>query len=243
MKLEKLGEDNRLFTYKVAWDSGCAPNPYGGICTLAICKPKIRSVAKKGDLIVGFGCKSDSLPDEDWRIVYVMVVDKEPITWSDYIQKCMSEADYRVKRPGSKMDHGDCIWVNTDHDHEPLDSWSGHGRDDFQRDVASSRKVILSTQFWYFGKGDKYRICLDEDLAEIVPVGVGHRSTSNNDFRDDFVKFFNRQIEGIREYGKLGEPSVAPSQHETASCFACCKLEKASDAAEEEIEQAQHRGC
>jgi len=30
------------------------PRPYGGICTLAICKPRIRATAAVGDWIIGF---------------------------------------------------------------------------------------------------------------------------------------------------------------------------------------------
>ena len=39
----------RLFTYVLAHDNGAAPNPFGGVCTLVICKPQIRRSAKEGD--------------------------------------------------------------------------------------------------------------------------------------------------------------------------------------------------
>jgi hypothetical protein len=35
----------QLFTYTIPYDDGAAPNPFHGICTLAICKPSIRRVA------------------------------------------------------------------------------------------------------------------------------------------------------------------------------------------------------
>jgi hypothetical protein len=44
-----------LFTYCIPYDDGAAPNPFWGLCTLAICKPSIRRVAKEGDWVVGTG--------------------------------------------------------------------------------------------------------------------------------------------------------------------------------------------
>lgn len=49
-----------LFSYCIPVDDGAAPNPYWGICTLVICKPRIRLAADIGDL----GCwnRVDQLP-------------------------------------------------------------------------------------------------------------------------------------------------------------------------------------
>jgi len=38
-----------LHSYVVARDYGFAPNPFFGFCTLATCKPRLRSVAQVGD--------------------------------------------------------------------------------------------------------------------------------------------------------------------------------------------------
>lgn len=43
-----------IFRYIVAYDHGTAPRPYGGVCTLAICKPTIRKAARVGDWVIGF---------------------------------------------------------------------------------------------------------------------------------------------------------------------------------------------
>lgn len=45
----------RLFSYCIPVDDGAAPNPFWGVCTLAICKPAIRRVAEVGDWIAGVG--------------------------------------------------------------------------------------------------------------------------------------------------------------------------------------------
>jgi len=48
----------RLFSYTIPIDDGAAPNPFNGFCTLTICKPAIRRVARKGDWIAGLGSKN-----------------------------------------------------------------------------------------------------------------------------------------------------------------------------------------
>src|SRR5678816_873168 len=44
---------DRIYRYIVRVDSGAAPNPFGGWCSLAICKPAIRRTAQRGDWIIG----------------------------------------------------------------------------------------------------------------------------------------------------------------------------------------------
>lgn len=52
-----------LYTYCIPYDDGVAPNPLWGICTLVICKPGIRRVAKKGDWVVGTVSKNTPIGD------------------------------------------------------------------------------------------------------------------------------------------------------------------------------------
>lgn len=42
----------RIYSYVVRYDSGFAPNPFYGYCTLATCKPDIRRAAEVGDWLV-----------------------------------------------------------------------------------------------------------------------------------------------------------------------------------------------
>ena len=212
MYLEK-SSNRRLFTYKVAYDKGVAPNPYCGVCTLAICKPKIRSAAKKEDIIVGFGCGKDS-----GRIVYCMVVDKK-LSWHEYTELCKSDAMLRGKIPNNEFEPGDCIWISDENGgYKCLPSWSGHGEDAYQRDVLDGKNVLLGGKFWYFGRGDQYEIILPPELKRITPRKQGHRSNSNNPFISDFIDFFNRVLheKDISVGGKLGEPAE-PASRQTAT--------------------------
>ncbi|WP_347927045.1 hypothetical protein [Pseudomonas helvetica] len=39
---------SRIYSYVITHDHGFAPNPHGGVLTLATCKPVIRRTAEKG---------------------------------------------------------------------------------------------------------------------------------------------------------------------------------------------------
>ena len=222
----------RLFTYKVAQDGGSAPNPFHGLCTLAICKPAIRRVARKGDVIVGLGCKNDS-----HRIVYCMVVEAS-VTWENYIAGCKlgnlaeitlnKRQNLKGKIPKNENDQGDCIWKDAKVSSSPLDSWSGHGEEDFERDVINGKNVLIGTTYWYFGKGDQLQIILPDDLEKIIPYGQGHRSDANNAYREQFVDFFNNAH--ITTIGNLGKPTYEPGKADRQACSRCQAEERESDA-------------
>jgi len=237
-QLKVFIDGQRLFTYKVAYDAGTAPNPNGTNCTLAICKPNIRRIANIGDVIVGFGCKSANHTDEEWRIVYCMEV-SESFPWEKYIERCNAEDSYKHKIPLSKNDQGDCIWKQASACEDPHPSWSGHNKEDFQRDVKHGENVLIGDIFWYFGKGDMHRIILPEALRCIVPSKQGHRSNANskNNFREDFVKFFNGELNHrkITKTGVWGTPSIPPESADTRSCSGCRSAEIISDASGEEF--------
>jgi hypothetical protein len=61
-----------LYTYTIPIDDGAAPNPFRGLCSLAICKPGIRRTARKGDWIAGLGSKTAL----SGRLVYAMRVEE-----------------------------------------------------------------------------------------------------------------------------------------------------------------------
>lgn len=66
----------RLLTYTIPIDDGAAPNPFRGMCTLAICKPGIRRVAGKGDWVAGLGSKKAPSGDLSKHLVYAMRVEE-----------------------------------------------------------------------------------------------------------------------------------------------------------------------
>lgn len=68
-----------LYTYVMKHDSGLAPNPFWGTCSLAVCTPNHQgSRAKRGDWIAGVSDKG-----RGYKIIYVMEVD-ERVHMNDY---------------------------------------------------------------------------------------------------------------------------------------------------------------
>ena len=68
----------KLYSYVLREDTGFAPNPYHGFCTLACCKGPIRMRAEVGDWIIGTGSDARG----KWRGNYISyaMLSMEPAT-------------------------------------------------------------------------------------------------------------------------------------------------------------------
>ncbi|MDO8771056.1 MAG: hypothetical protein Q7K57_20575 [Burkholderiaceae bacterium] len=156
----------RIYYYKLTTDDGGAPCVLDGLLSLGICKPMIRSTAKKEDLIFGFAANSLYA---DNRLLYIArVTDK------------VREGKYYTS---GKFEHrGDCIYER----HRDRFQWRQgalhHGPRDLVHDLGSHpdydrANVLLSDDFRYFGangsSGYKYRYPLIKDAVE--HLGQGHR--------------------------------------------------------------------
>jgi hypothetical protein len=234
----QINDQNRLYTYIVAHDGGNAPNPFHGTCTLAICKPKIRSTAKVGDIIVGLDHGKYSN-----RIVYCMKV-SHIFSWADYIKECNTKGSVLNKKiPKGKLDQGDCIWKTSGPTYEnSLPSWSKHkGEVCFNTDVLSGKNVLASSEYWYFGKeNEQYKIILRGDLQKIIP-GRGHKSYFNDPYKNNFIKYFNDELKrmGIDSPAVntriFGEPAFGPENSDIEKCIACRKMELEREHCDEEV--------
>lgn len=142
-----------VYVYAVSYDLGFAPNPFGGLCTLACCKPKIREKARMGDWIIGLtGVKTAPA----LRCVFAMVVTSDT-NFDEY----WKDPDYRSRRPirnGTPKKHvGDNIY----HRAAPNEPWiqedSVHSRTDGTQCPLNTahdtriNRVLLSDRFIYFG--------------------------------------------------------------------------------------------
>lgn len=136
-----------LYTYVMRDDSGLAPNPFWGVCTLAVCTPNHQgSRAKSGDWIAGVSDKA-----RGYKLIYVMEVD-ERVHMNDYFhderfaakkvalggiaqQRC-GDNFYSQDRAGRWIQH-----PNRYHD------GPGFCSKDTQRPW-----VFVGQRFWYFGR-------------------------------------------------------------------------------------------
>ena len=142
-----------VFVYAVSYDLGFAPNPFGGLCTLACCKPKIRTLARNGDWIVGL---TGSKTAPALRCVFAMVVTGDT-TFDEY----WAHPDYRSRRPVRNGTPKKQVGDNIYHREMPEGPWvqadSVHSRPDGTQCPLNTahdtriERVLLSERFIYFG--------------------------------------------------------------------------------------------
>ena len=153
-----------IFSYIVRYDSGFAPNPYHGVCTLACCKPKIRAAASArdgGDWVMG------TAPSPlERHLIYLMKVSRTltfDLYWQQYPEKRNSPANPRgdnIYEPIGGSPSGFRQLENPAHD-------SRHRA----RDLSENR-VLISDHFFYFGKNAPL---LSPEYANLVHNTQGHK--------------------------------------------------------------------
>lgn len=194
-----------LHSYIVAYDSGFAPNPFNGVCTLATCKPEIRKRACIDDWVIGTGSNRLGVRRGGF-LVYAMRV-QETLTFSEY----WNDPRFQKKKPnifGSyRMACGDNIY-SPDQVHggwQQLNSY--HSQDDglpfmthINRDTSVDR-VLISNDFVYFGaEGPEVPDALKD--AGLVLAGRGRLKVT------DAVKIaaFESWLEQLGVKGYQGRP-------------------------------------
>lgn len=172
----------RLFTYIITVDAGAAPNPFWGVCTLVICKPKIRLSANVGDWVAGFARAGS--PDRG-KLIYAMRVTQK-MTMAEYDEYAQSKLPEKIpdrRSRDSRRFVGDAMY---DFDHVPPRVRPGpHDESDRKRDLGGEY-ALLSEHFYYFGREP---IALPSDLADIAASSRGHRVVKNQPYFDRFVEW------------------------------------------------------
>ena len=193
-----------LHSYIVAYDSGFAPNPFNGFCTLATCKPEIRQRASMGDWIIGTGSNRQGVRRGGF-LVYAMRV-SETLTFAEY----WNDPRFQKKKPnlyGSyRMACGDNIYC-------PLDGggWqqlnSYHSKEDgsqYQKHVdrdTSVDRVLISDDFVYYGaEGPEIPEALRD--AGLVLSGRGRKKIENA----ATITEFEAWLAGLGVRGYQGRP-------------------------------------
>lgn len=205
-----------LFSYRLRYDLGSAPNPFWGTCTLAICKPRIRQRARVGDWVVGTGSAESPLPNNRTSVVYAMrVTDKK--TMEEYDQFTQAHLPRKMPQPSSK-DHrrrrGDSIYDFTVN--PPVQRPGVHDEYNRKTDM-SGEYVLLSNHFFYFGN---HPVEIPETLQTIIKQGPGHKSN----FPPETVEAFIEWMEGLGypPGTLLGKPQLWQGEEEDASSSARC---------------------
>jgi Nucleotide modification associated domain 2 len=196
-----------LYSYVVAKDYGFTPNPFFGVCTLATCKPRIRSVAQVGDWVIGIGSK---IRRREKRVVYAMLV-TGTMTFNEY----WDAPRFQVKKPnlrGSKKQaFGDNIYVkdartgvwSQANSHHSLDNGcvnEANVRADTQAD-----RVLISDDFIYWGGSGP------EIPQEFLDYGPEHATLQvvrnhRKNVSPEFIRKVVAWIRSLNKKGYAGEP-------------------------------------
>lgn len=198
----------RIHSYVVRYDSGFAPNPFYGYCTLATCKPPIRRGAVVGDWVVGSGSNAKGIR-LGGHLVYAMRV-TESKTFDEYAADTRFQAKKPYRNGSLKQSCGDNIYFRA----SPNAAWQQ--RDSFHslpdgslhpqhvaRDTGVDR-VLISDDFIYFGgEGPRFPDHLkDSGNRPLCKSGIGLTT-----FDDPaLISNFQEWIRGLGEFGYRGPP-------------------------------------
>lgn len=196
----------QLFSYKMKTDSGCAPNPFHGIMTLALCKAGIREAKGIGDYVAGF--TSNELCGHrvgGEKLVFIMRI-TNILTFDSYYKS----ADFAIKKPSANTaitKAGDNIYVSSKcfkHGYSRDKNWC-HCDDEHMISDLMSKKVLLSSDFYYFG----CRAVSVERFNINVPTGVSKNGVATQSF-DSLLIFLEQFTKNKVLYPPHRWPPAAP---------------------------------
>lgn len=168
------------------------------MCSLAICKPGIRRVARPGDWVAGLGSRNAPSGDLSGRLVYAMRVETV-LSLMDYDRHAITNWPHRIPNVQSadlSERLGDCIYGYSRG--IPEQRPSVHGRENIATDL-SGQNALVSRDFYYFGNR---AIPLPDYLRPICHQTQGHRSDSNGPYFDQFVSWLrNLNLASGQMYG------------------------------------------
>lgn len=184
----------QLLKYVMTTDSGLAPNPYGQVCTLALCTPNHRNAKLNvGDWIIGHSEKG-----RGQRLIYAMKVTRI-LSMEEYFN------EFPDKRPDWKSPEreklcGDNLYYKKDNRWARLPSPCHNTEKNFAQDL--DRPVFVAKgdeNFVYFGKDTKN---IPDKLKFLIQDRQGCSYVKDEEQIGDFIKW----IDSFGLKGKVGEP-------------------------------------
>ena len=206
-----------LYSYCLRYDDGAAPNPFWGICTLAICKPAIRRTARVGDWVVGLGSSASPIGNVAGYVVYAMRV-TERLTMAAYDAYCRKSLPGKIPDWNSKEVRkrvGDCLY-DFSRPGAPKLRVGVHNSSNREVDLGG-RNALLSEHFYYFGDHPRQ---LTAELQPIVHQTQGHKSHANARYVTAFVAWV--ETLGLQPNRLRGEPQYWPQMETDPSCAVVC---------------------
>jgi hypothetical protein len=189
----------KLYSYCIPTDDGAAPNPFWDICTLTICKPVIRRTANVGDWIVGVGSKNVQGKDYSGRMVYAMKI-TEVMSLAEYDEFCREVLPKKIPDIDSRSYRrkvGDCQY-DYSNGTRAIQREGVHLPKNRAKDLRG-KNALLSNHFYYFGNNAKK---LPAKFSVLVRQGQGHQKDKNDEIKDEFVKWLEKNFRRNKLYGK-----------------------------------------
>lgn len=151
----------KYYSYIVDHDFGLAPNPFGGYCTLSVCKPAIRKSSKLniGDWIFGSGSINLSRTfgrDLKNHLIFGMEV-SEIIPLDDYWKDPRFQCKKPILNGSLQLMYGDNFYYK-DSDGNWIQGNSAHSNADGTTNIihlnkdTGGRNALVSKNYYYFGQ-------------------------------------------------------------------------------------------
>lgn len=203
-----------VYAYIVPIDDGAAPNPYGGVCTLAICKPNLRKIAQVDDWVLGFNYNQNGL-----FLIYAMKL-TDVLSMEAY--DAFTKASLCIKIPNMKSNDvryhmGDSVY---DFGSDSITLREGvHSRCTKEMDLAG-KNVLMSKHFYYFGSKS---VALPQNLNLNVRIEDDFIQL-NNEASSLFFRWFEKQaFEVNRLYAQPHRIGVIASSSKSVQKSCCIR--------------------
>lgn len=188
--------EQKLYVYKLVADNGGAPCVWRGLLSLALCKPKIRKKAEKGDIVFGFGGKN-----YEERLIYIAKVTAKLSDGGYYRQL------HYANRP-------DCIYRSINGKAQRKKQARYHKKSDERRKDVGMRfgnaDVLLSRDFRYFRRRGTagYKPGFPAIAKLVEGLKRGHRVNHSAELRRELLELKKRVWREHRRM-KVGAPTDA----------------------------------
>jgi hypothetical protein len=184
----------KLYSYVIKIDSGLAPNPFWGYCTLAVCTPNHMGIqAQKGDWIIG-----TSPISQGSKLVYAMQV-SEPLPFEKYYTDVRFEKKKPVVNGSWRERYGDNMYSK-----DQQGQWAQH-RTIHHRSPELIKKdlrypvVFVAEHFHYFGDN---AVAIPAEFQELIWTRQGCKSNHDHEVVKKFLKWLKSNFDS----GILGNP-------------------------------------
>jgi len=183
----------RLCSYIITSDTGLAPNPFWGYCTLAVCTPNHQGcTSEEGDWFVGISSKSHGN-----KLIYAMQV-SEKLGFDKYYH----DPRFLKKRPNKngtwKEQSGDNMYYLKDGQWLQYPTNRHIEKKEIEQDTRYPT-VFIAKNFYYFGENTKE---IPLEFKDIVRKKQGIRCNYN----DGLVKEFLHWLKTKFKSGIHGDP-------------------------------------